>query len=271
MFNFILNRKSNLSLSIASIFRNNEDYLCNHYLPNIKILKKRYKDINFYFYTDGNQDNTSKILKTFCKNNSNTFLKIGENKKKVYPRDTSLQRVQNIVNARNQLLKLRPFTNEYTIIIDSDIYFDIRVIERLAENIEPNYCGLFSNGIDQNYFNETQRIHYYDVLAFIDLFENYGYERFVENGFAENPFAVLEDETSWKEGKITAVKSAFGGMGIYRSEILNKFIEYDCIKTFKVMKNRQKLYADHWSLNFFANSFGPLGVDPLAKVYHYSF
>lgn len=271
MINFFFKKRPIIGLNIASIFRNNENYLHNHYLPNMELLEKKRYDLKFFFYTDGNDDNTSNILNDFCKNKDNAFLKTSRHKSKIFARDTSFKRVQNIVNARNQLLKLRPFTNEYTIIIDSDIYFDIGVIERLVENVEPHYSALFSNGIDQNYFKETKNIHYYDVLAFIDTANDYGYERFIENGYSENPFTTIEDKTSWENGKITPVKSAFGGMGIYRSEILNKFTEYDCIKTFKVMKNGQKLYADHWSLNFFANSFGPLGVDPLAKVYHYSF
>ena len=270
MINFLFKKRPNLSLNIASIFRNNENYLINHYLPNMELLEKQSNDLKFYFYTNGNDDNTDNILKDFCKNKNNAFVKTSGNKSEIFARNTSFERVQNIVNARNQLLKLRPFTNEYTIIIDSDIYFDRGVIERLVNKMDPNYSALFSNGIDQNYLKETQNIHYYDVLAFIDTFNNYGYERFLEYGRAENPFTTKEDKTRWEKGKITPVKSAFGGMGLYKSEVLNKFIEYDCEMTFKVMKNKQKLYADHWSLNFFANQFGALGVDPTAKVYHHS-
>lgn len=271
MLNFLFKKRPNLKFNIASIFRNNENYLINHYLPNIELLEKQSNDLKFFFYTNGNDDNTSKILKDFCKNKNNAFVKTSGNKSKIFTRDTSLERVQNIVNARNQLLKLRPFTNEFTIIIDSDIYFDVQVLERLANKIKPKYSALFVNGIDRNYLVDTHNIHYYDVLAFIDTSNNYGYERFIENGHSENPFTTIEDKISWENGKITPVKSAFGGIGIYRSEILNKFVEYECIKMTKMMKNNQKIHTEHWSLNFFANKFGALGVDPLAKVYHHSF
>ena len=271
MLNFIFKKKTNLNLNIVSIFRNNENYLYNHYLPNIELLEKKSNDIKLFFYTNGNHDNTTSILADFCKNRKNAFLKTSEKKSELFARDTSFKRVQNIVDARNQLLKLRPFTNEYTIIIDSDIYFDVHVLERLVKKIDPNYSALFANGIDQNYLIETKKIHYYDVLAFIDMFNNYGYERFIENGHSENPFFELNDKISWKKGEITPVKSAFGGMGIYRSEILNKFVKYECIKTTKLMKNKQKIYTEHWSLNFYARQFGTLGIDPMAKVYHHSF
>ena len=271
MLNFIFKKKTNLNLNIVSIFRNNENYLYNHYLPNIELLEKKSNDIKLFFYTNGNHDNTTSILADFCKKRKNAFLKTSEKKNEIFARDTSFKRVQNIVDARNQLLKLRPFTNQYTIIIDSDIYFDIHVLERLVKNIEPNYSALFANGIDQNYLIETQKIHYYDVLAFIDMFNNYGYERFIENGHSENPFFELNDKISWKKGEITPVKSAFGGLGIYRSEVLNKFVKYECIKTTKLMKNNQKIYTEHWSLNYYARQFGTLGIDPMAKVYHHSF
>lgn len=270
MINFLFNKKSKLRINIASIFRNNEDYLNNHYLPNMEVLEKRGVNLHFFFYTDGNFDNTEKVLKNFCKKKRNAYLKTGGNKSEVFPRNTSFERVQNIVNARNQLLKLRPFINEYTVFIDSDIYFDIKVIERLVNKIKPNYCALFSNGIDQNYLKETNKNHYYDVLAFIDTYHNYGYEKFIEYGHKENPFIEEKDKNLWGEGKITNVYSAFGGVGVYRTEIINAFGQYDCKSTCKTLKNNLKVYADHWSLNFFANQFGILGVDPLAIVYHHS-
>ena len=133
--------------NIIATFRNNESYLSNFLLPLLKTLEKDY-NFYYYFYENDSEDNTRSLLKNFMKGKNGEFKYEDFNSKK-HPRNLDPTRVQNIVNARNQYLNLRPYKGEWSIMIDSDVTFSLSIIDQFLKIKKPkDLVALGCNGKD---------------------------------------------------------------------------------------------------------------------------
>ena len=117
--------------NIIATFRNNESYLSNFFLPLLKTLEKDY-NFYYYFYENDSEDNTRGLLVDFMKDRNGKFKYEDFNSKK-HPRNLDKTRIQNIVNARNQYLNLRPYKGEWSIMIDSDVIFSLSIIDQFLK------------------------------------------------------------------------------------------------------------------------------------------
>ena len=61
-----------MEINICSIFRNNESYLSNFFLPLLKTLEKDY-NFYYYFYENDSEDNTRGLLVDFMKDRNGKF------------------------------------------------------------------------------------------------------------------------------------------------------------------------------------------------------
>ncbi len=253
------------SLNICSLFKNNEKYLEKYFIPKMNFLQKAYPNINFYFYFYENDsvDNTKVLLQNFIKSNKGKLISENVNKK-LYKRDTSLDRIENICKCRNKHLQMRPFEGEWSIFIDSDIEFNNNIIERfMCKKIPEDLVALTCNGVDKNICkNNKSKNHYYDTLAFIDNNKNSAFLKFTKKGANSCPFSEKEDIKKWESGQLVKTISSFGGMAFYKTDIINK----NNIKYKVEFIEKSKYCCEHFGFNKELNKYGNIYSDPTLLV-----
>lgn len=257
-----LTPKNNInSISICGIFRNNEQYLKNYFIPKLEKLIKIYSYIKFYFYFYENDstDNTKSILENFCNKNEAFFSSENINAS-LYKRDTSIGRIDNICKCRNKLLEMRPFKGDWTIIIDSDIQFPDNLIDRfIAKKIPNDLVAITSNGKDHiKCKNHSNCNHYYDTLSLVFSDNSSGFSHFLKTGSKCCPFKNKNDLLNWNINNLIKVNSAFGGLAIYKTSILNNKI----IKYSSECHTNTKHYCEHIGFNTALRNFGSIYLDP---------
>ena len=253
------------SLNICSIFRNNKEYLENYFIPKMNSLQKEYPYIKFYFYfyENDSSDNTKEILSNFMKSNKGKL--ISENLgKKIFKRDTSLGRIENICACRNKHLSMKPFEGDWSIFIDSDIEFPNNIIERfICKNLPEDLVGLTCNGKDKLKCRiKKNENHYYDTLAFIDKNNNSGFLKFKRSGPNSCPFSEKEDIKKWDEDKLIKTNSSFGGMAFYKTDILNN----NDVKYKVEFIEKTKYCCEHFGFNKELRNYGNIYSDPTLIV-----
>lgn len=253
------------SMNICSLFRNNEEYLKNYFIPKMNNLQNEYPyiDFYFYFYENDSSDETKQILENFIKTNKGKLL--SENLgKQVFKRDTSKSRIDNICECRNKHLSMRPFKGDWSIFIDSDIEFPNNIIERfICKTIPENLVSLTCNGTDHLKCRILKnKSHYYDTLSFLDKDNNSGFLKFRKRGPNSCPFTEKEDIEKWQNGELVKTNSSFGGMAFYKTEIINK---EDII--YKVEFIEKTNYScEHFGFNKNLRNYGEIYSDPTFLV-----
>lgn len=241
------------SINITGIFMGNENYLSSFLLPMLDRMRELYSDYKFYYYfyaDDKEGDKTCHLLKRYVKGKKGSKVMTNTARPGKFKRDTDLLRIKNIERARNELLKLRPFEGDITILLDSDTYFDVNILNRFLHADYPHDWGVIScNGKDhtkcQTHLGNCK--HYYDTLALIDLDGNLGYNFTRTNGFQCCPFQSQNDRDDWFSGNIVQVKSAFGGMSFYKTSLINDpKLVYKVETHFKYVHDGSYLFCEHW-------------------------
>jgi len=254
-----------MEINICSIFRNNESYLSNFFLPLLKTLEKDY-NFYYYFYENDSEDNTRGLLVDFMKDRNGKF-KYETNGNKFFQRgiNTLFKRVNNISDCRNKLLNLRPYKGEWTIIIDSDVYFNKNIIKNFLNINKPkDLIVLGCNGKSELKCNQHNKCNiYYDTLALIhkngDLFHNYNDQQKIQCC----PFIDSIDRKKWFNKELVEVNSAFGGLSFYKTDIINKpELKYELKQTIPFYKNNKSLYCEHWDFNEKLRKFGNIYITP---------
>ena len=253
------------SISICGIFRNNEKYLKNYLIPKLDKIIKIYSYIKFYFYFYENDstDNTKNILKKFCDIHDAVLFSENINAS-TFKRNTSIGRINNICNCRNKLLNMRPFNGDWTIIIDSDIYFPDNLIDRfIAKKIPNDLVALTSNGKDHvKCKNHNNCNHYYDTLSLIFSDNSSGFSHFLKTGSKCCPFKDQIDINKWTGYNLVKVNSSFGGLAIYKTSVLNNTI----IKYTSESHINTNHYCEHIGFNKKLRNYGNIYIDPTIIV-----
>ena len=251
--------------NIIATFRNNEKYLSNFLLPTLRTLEKDF-NFHYYFYENDSEDNTRSLLKKFLQGKNGKF-KYETKGNKILKRDinTLFLRVSNISDCRNKLLGLRPFKGEWSIIIDSDIYFHKNILKSFINIDKPkDLIALGCNGKSDLKCNQHKECSlYYDTLALI--YENG--ELFHNNSSYQKsqccPFKDKEDREKWFNGELVKVNSAFGGLSFYKTDIINKpELKYELVTSIDFIKNKKPLYCEHWDFNKKLRKFGNIYITP---------
>lgn len=249
------------SINICCMFRNNELYLKDYFVPKMNLLKKLYPHIDFYFYIYENDstDNTKQILINFMKINKGNIITedLGN---KSFSRGTSFERIQNICNCRNKHLSMRPFLGDWSVFIDSDIEFPNNIIERfICKKLPEDLVGLTCNGVDHLKCRVLKnKNHYFDTLAFIDIKNNSAFLKFIKKGPNSCPFTEKEDIKKWDDGKLIKTQSSFGGMAFYKTSIINN----SDIKYKVEYIDKTKYCCEHFGFNKILLKHGNLYSDP---------
>ena len=256
-----------MTFNIIATFRNNEKYLSNFLIPMLSTLEKKY-NFHYYFYENDSKDYTREILKKFLQEKNGEF-KYEDFNSKSHPRNLNKNRIQNIVNARNQYLNLRPFKGEWSIMIDSDVIFSIDIIEQFLKLDKPkNLAALGCNGKDSNKCRTHSNCnHFYDTLALIDKDGNLGLDFLCKYGFQCCPFKDKEDREKWFNGELIKVNSGYGGVCFYKTSILNKTnIFYEMPEVKKTICPEKEIVCEHWGLSKKLSNYGDIYMCPSIVV-----
>lgn len=260
-------------MNFCAIYRNNFSYLSNFLIPTITKLD-RFEEFNFYFYTNDSTDGTEELLLLLDKRYKNITTLTKQIGTKHFKLGFELERIQILAHARNQLMSLRPFSNhEWSVFIDSDIYFHGDVFDKFLALQKPQDGAVFScAGVD---YKHSCTIHdqcfgYYDMLAVIDSKGRQGFSIVADPRFKWScsfPFLDQCEQDQYDAGLPVQVESAFGGMSFYRTDIINKSDIYYSSNIQKTHALRNiPIYLEHWDLHARISKYGKIYTIPL-KVY----
>ena len=207
---------SNLKTAVIGITKNNGDCISRG-IKNMMKISELFKDSIVYIYENDSTDNTVNILADWKSNYEKKFYFSSEKRVKRYSYHT-----QNIAQARQKALNwVRTYYKDFDllIIMDPDLFYDINltgIIDSLHNMDKWDAC--FANGI-YNMKGMT-----WDAFAMRTEDQNIPWKG------NKNYFSNFHKKDNWGTGRIitewTEVFSAFGGLGIYKSEIL-KNVNYD--------------------------------------------
>lgn len=193
-------------------------------IKRLKILSKHFKDYRVVIYCIDSQDDTYYLLKK-------SGLKISIPKKKLDK--NNLSRVQKMSKLRNickKHLQELNFNSDYVLLQDCDMASALS-LDGLANTMSymDEYDALFANGVNNNFiFN-----------SFIPYLGFTYYDTFAYKSNKHNNLNVGRGYPPFK------VKSAFGGAGIYKYNLYNKF-NYDQKEKYKcehvTFHNQMKKY-----------------------------
>jgi len=195
---------------------------------NFFYLQKRIEKIGSYFnnykvffYENDSSDNTQNLLKKWSNENNSINYKSEKLEKIKHEQDYSLQRRIDMAYYRNQYLKyIQNMNFDYVIVIDTDIVGGWSY-EGILHSLSYDFDVIAGNSIICRIRNNSFEQLYYDAWAFRALGHPNKHEdeeiNVLKFAKGSNPFKV---------------DSAFGGMAIYRRDILTSgkymYTEKDC-------------------------------------------
>jgi mannosyltransferase OCH1-like enzyme len=270
-YKFISPKIKITSINICGLYRNNSSYLEKYFIPKLIKLEEIYPFIEFYyyFYENDSTDNTKYILSEFAVNRECQVL-TEINDSKLFKRNTNKKRIINISNCRNKLLSLRPFKGEWSLMIDSDIEFPDNLISRFICKILPDdLIALSCNGKDHiKCLKHKDCYHYYDILALIDSYDVSGYNYNVKHNSQCCQLSPFNDRKNWFNNNLVKVKSAFGGLTFYKTNIINnENIKYYVNNGIKFIKTRKNIFCEHHGFCNKLNEKGSIYIDPSMTVF----
>ena len=222
-------------LTIAICCRDNAEYLSFLFKILGKVEKKYNIKYKYIFLENDSKDQTVNMIKRFLKQRNGEL---------IHPNSASNfkfeKRTEKMARLRNQIKQLLSTTETWTIIIDTDIYFDESIIEILFSHLalNANIGMICANGLEAIKFEGTRKyrskyklfkheieldnnklltqFHYYDTYAYRDQNSKYLWPNC-------NYFYC---EKCTKHQKIDSIQnleytnSAFGGIALISSKIM---------------------------------------------------
>jgi len=246
--------KINKKISICGIVKDIDRQILNN-IKNIELLRSSFVESEIIIYENNSIDNTKAVIKNWAMQTTNLKIisedldLIGENNNScnIVNPFFSEKRIQKLCNARNKYLDFlnqNNFNSDYILVIDLDI--PIINIEGILQSFEikQNWDCIASNSY---FYNKYLKRIYYDTYALIEL----GQENIPQTEELifdmQLRFACLKPEMP-----LFPVYSAFGGICIYRREILFD-AKYTCIKN---NDSKVEVRCEHVGLNSFLHQKG---------------
>lgn len=228
-------------ISIMCLVKDNAEWL-RYAFQRFEAMEQIYDvQFHYFFFENNSKDKTHDIITHFLQQKQRKGSLLSDNLPPYKNFGTNYERVQRLSDLRNRLLQsIRPLPTEWTLMIDSQIYFNVESLAQLfaclpAQQqyamVTPYSTELFSSKMlqsgnpslnlpDNKFFSVN---HYYDSFAFVDL-QDHNYwpncnfiacKKCKETRKAdpEKMIPVTQD--------IIPVRSAFGGFAIVDNTVLN--------------------------------------------------
>ena len=257
-------------IAVMALLRNCEKYLQDILFPQLASWEKIYSGENgikfsYYFLENDSIDQTRALIDSFMQGRSGFFVKIdGLPPIKRAHDGVNFGRVERLTDLRNRLLTAAKenglMENDWTVIMDTDIVFDERILSDLFE-LKPaakNIGMLCPYALEMNDRKTLQKMlapesfarlppegewnslgHYYDTFA---LVYNDGHNTWPSCRFkkclyckqAQSTMGLpLADETAEENGALLEVKSCFGGFGLIKTDSFqHKSLIWDAFNMF---------------------------------------
>lgn len=208
----------NKKISVFSLWRDSKEYI-HRTLAQLEAIEKNNPEISFsyFFYENDSLDDTPSILKNWLSIRKGKLL--SENIS--FPKEGTVitsSRMKKMSYYRNRMIDLGRFIeSDYSIIFDSDVIFDDKIVDRFLSKVESDtvmYTPFISQDIKCKVC-ACGKDSYYDVLALLDKSNNRGMI------WSCNPFLNIFDRQLLATNQPVEVNSAFGGFVFIKSLPLN--------------------------------------------------
>lgn len=222
-------RLDNKTCIFCLLARNVENALKRN-IPKINEVRGFFHDSWVIVVENDSRDKTKELLKEWAEEKDNIILDMKDTNEETIPNRTdkcvfpagSRYRIEKMATFRNIYLKIikeKSLKSDYIIVIDVDIdSFYPQDIKVNIENAPEDWHGLFPNGVlYSKCFNKIIKEKYYDTFAFVP-YESKTYELTFREQYENRDYISRNLKHDYLK-----VKSAFGGLGIYRYEDLTNF------------------------------------------------
>lgn len=197
-------------------------------LKRIDNLRKRFNNSWCIAIENDSKDNTKRLLSDWSLTAPNIILDIRDTNSVTIPPKSntckfpagSRDRIQKMANFRNrylEIIKANNLKSDFVLVIDIDLDdFSPESIIYGIENAPDDWRGLFANGVLYSKIGQkTIAEKYYDTFALIP-YESETYELTFKEQYLNRDYIVKR----LKDNEYLKVKSAFGGIGVYRYQDL---------------------------------------------------
>ena len=238
-----------MKISVLSLFRDSEKFL-ERMFSKLEAIENEY-ELEYFFYENDSKDNTRKLIQEWMSERNGQFIYEDINTP-AFGHVTDFKRMKLMTQYRNRLLdEAVPLNSDYTLLIDSDVDFSNHIVD--------DYLPFFKDGvvmctpnIKQNVnciMGEPEQLSYYDSYALKDIKGNKGML------LAANPFWEKEDRETWVNKKPVKVHSAFGGVAMIKTDVLNN------------IRWATTGGCEHWMFCESVREYGDVIVIPTIEVY----
>lgn len=197
-------------------------------LPKLDELRSYFKDTAVVIVENDSVDGTKELLNTWANGSSNVHIiskDYGTDTIPVstvsnpYP-GTSIFRIAKMSSYRNVYMEWldKNYNCHLMIVIDLDVeFFDVKDIIRSIVDAPANWGGIFANGYtDTKIFGQPVYTMFHDMYAYVDVLP------------AKMPYMTYGKlfhqkkmmNASLKKNRFLPVQSAFGGIGIYKYDLI---------------------------------------------------
>lgn len=246
-----------MKVSVVCVIRNREDYVkfLNELFLQIEERTSNSVQFEYFIYENNSTDNTKKEIENFYKNRCGKFLCEDIHPVPEIYGGTNIERGIYMAKIRNRIKDIHgKLDSDYTILVDSDIVFNVKTIFRLITTLK--------NGIVMSSVYSTHGIrdyHYYDTFAHISKFGHgkgeVGYTCFFHRCAGCN-------EKLRKKGigyryslnRQIEVKTCFGGVVAIETRVYNE-VRYGISN------------CEHHSFCDEVRKYGKIVINPIARAY----
>lgn len=240
---------------ITMMLRNNEHYL-TYLFRCLDLVEEKNKDykLDYLFYTNNNDDKTLELLQNYSKGKENIEI-INKDYGEEFNKQNKFLRLYLLRQDFLEITRSRIF--DYILMLDTDIFFNEKMIRRSIEIMKEKKLNTFSaNTLAHN------NPFYYDLFALSDKNKK-GYKT---NIITEPKLLSFHLSTIFNRDKIQKVGSCFGGFFITTKEVIddrnnNYFVDKKDIDT-KICEH--KVFNKNLEINF-ANNINPYRIDTPEK------
>ena len=238
-----------MKLTVISLFRNSEKFL-ERLFSKLETIEKDY-EVEYFFYENDSRDNTRKLIIEWMEERKGQFIYEDINTP-TFGHTIEVERMELMTQYRNKILgAAKPIDSDYTLLIDSDVDFSSRIVKDYLPFFDDDVVMCTPN-IKQNInciMGNPKELSYYDSFALKDTKNSKGML------LSSNPFWEQTDRKLWDDKKPVKVNSAFGGVAMIKSDVLNK-VEWET-----------KGGCEHWLFCEKVRKYGDVIVIPTIEVY----
>ena len=205
-----------MKITVMCVVRDSADILpvC---LKRLEAVGKGY-DMEYYFYENDSKDNTVELLETWLLDKEGSVYSEILNAPS-FGHTVERDRMERMAYYRNTLLdNIKPLDSDYCLLIDADIDYTPDIIDKYLPYMKDDVvmCTPYvKQSVKCNMCN-CGKHSYYDTYALMDTDGNLGIT------LSCNPFSKSEDRELWNDKKPVTVTSAFGGVALIKTEVMNK-------------------------------------------------